>query len=786
MKMQPTHTIRKRSYSFFIFISLAILTGCQSSPPSGSGERPAKSLPTATLRADNLLIVDCLLPGQVRKLGAMTYLTARRPIRTSAQECEIRGGEYVSYDRSNYATALRIWLPKAEDGDLAAQNYLGEIYQKGMGLPPQYDIAARWFQKAADQGYAQAKINLGYLYEKGLGVPQDPVKAINLYREASGLNKDLAIDQSELIHAQQKEMGSLKQEIADREAEIINLRRQLDQVQTDRQKMEEEYRRQQGAIESQGRQLEQVRADLLNSKAPYKQATDPVRLAQLESELARNQAVIDAQGKESRRLKDEIAKLQSAASASANQRAEMERLKQTLGQRETQLQELHRQEESLRYEISRNEKQVGQLSEAASSKIKRLEADLAQREALLEKQRQQASQLEKQIAHLDAESAKFSQQLAAREKKAENLPAPTIEIIDPGLLSTRGLQVLPILAGATKGKVIGKVTAPAGVFSFMVNQREQTLKQNGMFSVEVPLTRSADTAVEMIAIDSQGKKAKIDFIIPRQEADAQLVENKIDYHSLDFGRYHALLIGNNDYRNFPKLVSPVNDVRSIAAILREKYGFHVKVLENATRFDTLLALDEYRRTLIDKDNFLLYYAGHGELDEKNQRGYWLPVDAESNSNVNNIPNYAITDVLNSMASKQAIIIADTCYSGIMTRSVISRSDLNQSEDVRYEWLKKIVASHSRTVLSSGGLKPVLDVGVGKHSVFARALIDSLDSNQEIMEAMRLYKKIDALVAHTSRQLGLEQLPQYAANLHAGHIDGDFLFVPLIYQGKLTS
>jgi hypothetical protein len=27
---------------------------------------------------------------------------------------------------------------------------------------------------------------------------------------------------------------------------------------------------------------------------------------------------------------------------------------------------------------------------------------------------------------------------------------------------------------------------------------------------------------------------------------------------------------------------------------------------------------------------------------------------------------------------------------------------------------------------------------------------------------------------------------YAANLHAGHIDGDFLFVPLIYQGKITS
>jgi hypothetical protein len=122
----------------------------------------------------------------------------------------------------------------------------------------------------------------------------------------------------------------------------------------------------------------------------------------------------------------------------------------------------------------------------------------------------------------------------------------------------------------------------------------------------------------------------------------------------------------------------------------------------------------------------------------------------------------------------------------MTRSVISRGETNQAEEARYEWLKKMAASHSRTVLSSGGLKPVLDVGIGKHSVFARALIDSLDANQEIMEAMRLYKKIDAQVGFASRQLGLEQTPQYAANLHAGHIDGDFLFVPLSYQGKLTS
>ena len=67
---------------------------------------------------DRLMVVDCLLPSQVRKVGgSITYLTARHAIKTVASECEIRGGEYVAYDRANFATAFQVWMPKAKDGD---------------------------------------------------------------------------------------------------------------------------------------------------------------------------------------------------------------------------------------------------------------------------------------------------------------------------------------------------------------------------------------------------------------------------------------------------------------------------------------------------------------------------------------------------------------------------------------------------------------------------------------------------------------------------------------------
>ena len=55
----------------------------------------------------------------------------------------------------------------------------------------------------------------------------------------------------------------------------------------------------------------------------------------------------------------------------------------------------------------------------------------------------------------------------------------------------------------------------------------------------------------------------------------------------------------------------------------------------------------------------MFYAGHGELDNANLRGHWLPVDAEPENTANWISNVAITDVLNAMAAKHVLVIADS-------------------------------------------------------------------------------------------------------------------------------
>ena len=57
----------------------------------------------AVRNAEDLLIVDCLLPGQIRKLGRQaTYLSARRPVRTT-QPTSSSPGE-TNLLRSSYTT----------------------------------------------------------------------------------------------------------------------------------------------------------------------------------------------------------------------------------------------------------------------------------------------------------------------------------------------------------------------------------------------------------------------------------------------------------------------------------------------------------------------------------------------------------------------------------------------------------------------------------------------------------------------------------------------------------
>ncbi len=571
-----TSTGRHRSVRSRVSVLLAVgflLPACSGGgAPRGVSLEETGLVPPGAVRAEDLLVVDCLLPGQVRKLGrSQVFLTPRRPLKTSASECEIRGGEYVAYDRADYRTALAVWLVDAKQGGAKAQTYVGEIYEKGLGVEPDYAQAAEWYEKAAEQGFARAMMNLGALYESGRGVPRDPARALSWYRRASGLEGEIAY----------------------------------------------------------------------TTPAP-----------------------------------------------------------------------------------------------------------------------------------------------GAEGRLAEALAAPSIQLIEPPIPETRGIVLLqaslsPPVPGPQERTIVGRVYAPAGLVGLVVNDRDEAVDDHGLFRVKVPL-RAGSTDVVIAAIDANGRRTERRVTL-RASGDWQAGSEGArsaasERAAIDFGRYHALVIGNTAYRHLPKLKTAGRDAEAVARTLSERYGFQVTLLHDATRYDVLSGLNRLRAELGDEDNLLVYYAGHGELDQVNMRGHWLPVDAERDSTANWISNVAITDILNAMNARHVMVVSDSCYSGSLTRSGITSLDAGLSDEERRAWLAAMTRKRSRTALTSGGLAPVLDAGGGGHSVFAAAFLDVLQRNGDVLEGQRLFQELSARVTFAAESYDFEQLPQYAPIKYAGHEAGDFFLV----------
>src|SRR6201997_2575096 len=134
----------------------------------------------------------------------------------------------------------------------------------------------------------------------------------------------------------------------------------------------------------------------------------------------------------------------------------------------------------------------------------------------------------------------------------------------------------------------------------------------------------------------------------------------------------ALVIGNNDYRNVPKLQKAVNDARTMGDTLRQ-LGFNVMVAENQTRqqfSQTLLAFDN---TLEAGDTAFFFYAGHGfEIAGQN---YLLPTDVpaatEGQEELVRDASFLADRIVERMQNKKvrtSILVFDACRNNPFERS----------------------------------------------------------------------------------------------------------------------
>ena len=100
------------------------------------------------------------------------------------------GGDSVqkgrfAYEKGDFDTALQIFIPLAEKGDLFAQFNLAKMYREGKGVSKDYRVAVKWFNLSAEQGNALAQYHLGVAYSFGLGVVPDYEIALKWYLKSA-------------------------------------------------------------------------------------------------------------------------------------------------------------------------------------------------------------------------------------------------------------------------------------------------------------------------------------------------------------------------------------------------------------------------------------------------------------------------------------------------------------------------------------------------------------------------------------------------------------------------
>ena len=119
----------------------------------------------------------------------------------------------AAFNRNDYATAVQMWRPLAEQGDAAIQTLMGAMYTEGKGVTQDHKEAVKWYRLAAEQGDVRAQTNLGAMYYNGRGVPQDYALAHMWWNIASAAGDADGTENRDLVAKQMtpQQVGSAQE-----------------------------------------------------------------------------------------------------------------------------------------------------------------------------------------------------------------------------------------------------------------------------------------------------------------------------------------------------------------------------------------------------------------------------------------------------------------------------------------------------------------------------------------------------------------------------------------------
>jgi len=268
-------------------------------------------------------------------------------------------------------------------------------------------------------------------------------------------------------------------------------------------------------------------------------------------------------------------------------------------------------------------------------------------------------------------------------------------------------------------------------------------------------------------ISGRSNTVSVDYTELSRDVVATTPSTQVQLGVPSVPKYHALIIGVSKYEfagaQLPNLEQPVKDAEKLKDILTKYYAFpqeNVHFLKNPTREDIINSFDKLIGSVGERDNLLIFYAGHGFYDKSTDFGFWLPANAKTNSRADWIANSTIKDYVSAVPAKHTLLITDACFGGSIfkTRSVTAMDTRKVFE---------LYKEKSRKAITSGNLTEVPD-----QSFFLRFLLKTLEeNNQDYLPASTLFSRMYEPVMNNS-----PTVPQFGVIQGAGDEGGDFIFI----------
>lgn len=213
---------------------------------------------------------------------------------------------------------------------------------------------------------------------------------------------------------------------------------------------------------------------------------------------------------------------------------------------------------------------------------------------------------------------------------------------------------------------------------------------------------------------------------------------------------YILLFATDQYDHWTDLVNPIDDARSLAKVLKEKYGFETEIVENPNQEDVFIKLGEYsQRNFKPQDQLMIFFAGHGYFDETFGEGFVVAKNSLENDRAKTtyISHNRLRGVINNIPNQHIFLAMDVCFGGTFDPVIASARGLESGEASDNEYMVRKLGKQTRKYLTSGGKEYVSDGIPGKHSPFTLKLLQALNdsgSGERILTLSKLKTYVEKL------------------------------------------